>query len=67
MKEEIAKLLTKNMVAMVREKSGKNENVSRSGKSQRKIFDIVKVCEKLGNSVFQFIVCNFLMSGSPEK
>ena len=52
---------------MVREKSGKNENVSRSGKSQGKIFDIVKVCEKLGNSVFQFIFCNFLMSGSPEK
>ena len=52
---------------MVREKSGKNENVLRSGKSRRKIFDIVKVSEKLGNSVFQFIFCNFLMSGSPEK
>ena len=52
---------------MVREKSAKNKNFSRSGKSQGKIFDIVKVSEKLGNSVFQFIVCNFLISGSPEK
>ena len=41
---------------MVREKSGKNEKFSRSGKSQVKIFDIVKVSEKSGNSIFRFIV-----------
>jgi len=41
LKEEIAKLLTKNRVAMVREKSAKNENFSRSRKSQVKIFDLL--------------------------
>ena len=52
-------------VATVREKRGKNENFSRSGKSQGifsksgKIFDIVKVSELSGNSVFQFIVHKF--------
>ena len=39
----------------VREKSGKNKNFLRSGK----IFDIVKVSEKSGNSVFLFIIHNF--------
>ena len=49
------------LIATVREKSGKTENFSRSGKSQGifkksgKIFAIVKVSEKSGNSVFWFI------------
>ena len=42
-------------VATVREKSGKNEHFSRSGK----LFDIVKVSERSENSVFQFIVHKF--------
>ena len=42
-------------VATVREKSGENEHFSRSGK----IFDIVRVSEKSGNSVFLFIVHKF--------
>ena len=49
---------TKYRVAIVREKSGKNENFSKSGnffKKSGKIFDIVKVSEKSGNSVFWFI------------
>ena len=48
-------------VATVRETSGENENFSRSGKSQKsgKIFDIVKVIEKSGNSIFRFIVHKF--------
>ena len=44
-----------NRVATVREKSGKTENFLRSGK----IFDIVKVSEKSGNSVFWFTVHKF--------
>ena len=44
-----------NRVATVREKSGKTENFLRSGK----IFDIVKVSEKSGNSVFRFTVHKF--------
>ena len=44
-----------NGVATVREKSGKTDNFLRSGK----IFDIVKVSEKSGNSVFRFTVHKF--------
>ena len=50
------------MVATVREKSGKNKTFSRSGKVRElfkksgKIFGIVKVSERLGDSVFRFIV-----------
>ena len=44
-----------NRVATVREKSGKTDNFLRPGK----IFDIVKVSEKSGNSVFRFIVHKF--------
>ena len=45
---------------MVREKSGKKENFSRSGKSQGKsLISIDKVSEKSGNSVFWFIVRKF--------
>ena len=50
---------------MVMEKSGKTEIFHGQGKVREffkksgKIFDIVKVSEKSGNSVFWFIVHNF--------
>ena len=46
-------------VATAREKSGKNKNFSRSGKSQGKSLILSKSVKSSGNSVFRFIVHKF--------
>ena len=43
---------------MVSEKSGKNK-IFKVREKSRKIFDIIKVSERSGNSVFWFIVHKF--------
>ena len=59
------KVRERRKVFKAREKSGKNENFFEVRESQwilkksGKIFDIVKVSEKWGNSVIQFIVHKF--------